>query len=930
MFDGPTVDVLVRAIGWALLHSVWQGAMVGALVALVLYTLRRGLARHRYVVASLGLAAMVASWGLTAAAVMGGPVPASAPRATVRTVELGPAGPRDMTPAIRVLTGPAALEMPPDATWQGRLDTWSYALVPVWFVGVLMLSTRLALGWRAVERLRGSARLPLPQPLAERVAVLIRRMRIRRAVQVVQSTAVQVPTAIGWLRPLVLMPVSVLAGLAPAQLEAIVAHELAHVRRHDFAVNVLQRAAEILLFYHPACWWISHQIRVEREHCCDDVAVAVCGDGVVYAATLAELESLRREAGLSLAATDGPLLQRVRRVIAPSHTSDGGASWTAVSAPLALVALLVLGAQWAATAAAVQQSPVAPTAGPRIPANEGFIQGRIVEANSSRPVPGASIQLVGPEGTAAATSDDQGRYEVRGLKPGLYTLSVRATGFVTGHYGQSSSGPMDFGASVVVQGGRIVSGIDVRLAAAGSISGRITGDQGTGVAGVEVELVRQLPFAEEPRTGAVAFAQTVGDGSYQLRDVTPGDYYVRAYTTRDAEPAGRTSKLVYAPTFYPGVPVLGEAQPLRIYAGQDLLDVDFALGTSTTHRISGTVMDPSGESIAGLEVVMHPMSASGGPGEQVRTGIDAEGRFEIRDVRPGQYMLNVLDRRLTSRWVGAMGIFTVDGDLTGLELRASLGARVEGRVVRDVAATATLDLSSMRVQLEKRIDSQLWGFVGAGFSKLGDDGTFSLESAGGPVLFKINDVPSGWMVKAIMLDGIDVGDGPVDFGSGRRHVEVILTDRVSGVFGVVVDRSGRPLPNYSVVIFPGDPTRWHDSSRFILSARSNSAGQFRIDRVPPGEYRAVAVAALPVNAWQNPKVLERLLTGAEQIRIGEGQQLTISIRASPTLDVLGARLELAARQLRLMAYVVGHAGPAARPGSGPSPAALPARSSPTN
>jgi hypothetical protein len=269
-----------------------------------------------------------------------------------------------------------------------------------------------------------------------------------------------------------------------------------------------------------------------------------------------------------------------------------------------------------------------------------------------------------------------------------------------------------------------------------------------------------------------------------------------------------------------------------------------------------------------------------------------------------------------------MGVVTVDSDVTGLELRAALGARVEARIVRDVNATATLDPSGVRVGFEKRIDGQLGFISGSGFiNKPGDDGSFSLESPGGSVLFRVNDVPSGWMVKAITLDGIEIGDGPVDFGTGRRYVEVILTDKVSGVFGVVVDRNGRPLPNYSVVIFPGDPARWRDSSRFILSARSDSAGQFRIERVPPGQYRAVAVAALPINAWQNPKVLERLQSSGEQIRIGEGQRLTISIRASPTPEGLGARLELLTHQLRLMAYRTGRPAPMVGPESRPSPAA---------
>src|SRR5207247_10537546 len=125
-----------------------------------------------------------------------------------------------------------------------------------------------------------SAVSPLSGGLADRVGVLATRLRIRRVVHVFQSTAVTIPTTLGWLRPIVLVPASALSGLSLGQLEAIIAHELAHVRRHDYPVNMLQTVADILLFYHPACWWMSRRIRHEREHCCDDVAVAVCGDAV--------------------------------------------------------------------------------------------------------------------------------------------------------------------------------------------------------------------------------------------------------------------------------------------------------------------------------------------------------------------------------------------------------------------------------------------------------------------------------------------------------------------------------------------------------------------------------------------------------------------------------------------------------------------------
>jgi beta-lactamase regulating signal transducer with metallopeptidase domain len=887
-----TLELLARAIGSALVHSLWQGMLIAGLTAVLMRALRGATANTRYLLACLGLAAMAASWAATAVHAGGVLAPALVARAanpSLAAVELGPAGPLDFSRAIRILP-PEALERPPDADWAQRLEAWSVAAVPLWLAGVLVLSARLGVGWLLVERLRRSAIAPVSDALAHQAATLAGRMRMRRAIRVMQSAAVQVPTVIGWLRPVVLLPMSALTGLTPEQIASILAHELAHIRRHDYLVNVLQSAAEVLLFSHPACWWLSRRIRVEREHCCDDVAIAVCGDRLAYASALADLESLRvDEPSLALGVTDGPLVQRVRRLIAGNGHGPQSPGWAVVAASVAVIALVFVSAQMtsrAATVADLGQTSV-PTAARVIPADEGVAEGRVVEFNSARPVAGATVLVAGPDTSAEVTTDVEGRFEAARLKPGSYRLSVRATGYVEAHYGQAASMPMgDFGATVVVRGGVVTRGLDVRLQRAGSVSGRVTDAEGKGLAGIEIELIGDTPLAGGAR-GAIAFAQTTEDGTYQLRNIRPGDYVVRAYASREAPSAPSGPSLTYASTFYPGVPRVEEAQRLRLDAGQELLDVDFPLGTTRRFRVSGRLIDPSGELLGDTWVMLHRMGASGGPGSEQKSGVDKEGRFEIRDVVPDTYMVNVFDRRTTSRWVAATLHLTVDADVTDLELRASLGAQVEGRVVKDASATRTLDTAQVRVGFEKSIPGP-WGSMTMGGYRVVEGGRFSVESPGGPVQFKVMEVPSGWMVKSISLDGTELDDGPIDLGSGRRQIEIVLTDKVSGVSGVVVDRNGNRLANYSVVVFPADRSRWRPGSRFVQSARSNNAGQFRVDVVPPGEYLTVALAGLPVNAWQDPAVLERLERSAERIRVIEGQRLTISIRASPTPEGLGA------------------------------------------
>ena len=176
------------------------------------------------------------------------------------------------------------------------------------------------------------------------------KLGLRTAVHVVESALVDVPAAVGWLRPVILLPIAALANLTTFQIEAILAHELIHIRRHDYLVNLAQTIAETLLFFHPGVWWVSHQIRVEREHCCDDVAVEMCGDPVDYAAALAELEAWRsRGTTLALAATNGPLTNRVRRVLnVPIGHEAGSLNWIATLG-LSLALAVVMGGIYASS-----------------------------------------------------------------------------------------------------------------------------------------------------------------------------------------------------------------------------------------------------------------------------------------------------------------------------------------------------------------------------------------------------------------------------------------------------------------------------------------------------------------------------------------------------------------------------------------------------
>ncbi|HJR58792.1 MAG TPA: M56 family metallopeptidase, partial [Vicinamibacterales bacterium] len=340
--DALLREPAVQAIGWALLHFVWQGALVGVLAALALRALRHSGADARYVVASIALSLMatmpvvtaVQAW--RAASDRGVAASASMPRVSMDS-RLPPGPPDTVLPGLT--TVPVKSEWSGPWFQTGPVEQWLPLLVLAWMTGVAMLALRLAAGWVWVQRMKSHGAVPAGTRLQATLRRLTQRLHISRTVTLLRSPAVDVPTVIGWLKPTILLPMSVVTGLSPIQVEAILAHELAHVRRHDYLVNLLQTLFETLLFYHPAVWWLSRRIRVEREHCCDDLAVNLCGDPVVYARALADLEELRGiGAQLVMAASGGALFDRVRRLLAGPTTHAGrGPAWLPAAAAIALM-----------------------------------------------------------------------------------------------------------------------------------------------------------------------------------------------------------------------------------------------------------------------------------------------------------------------------------------------------------------------------------------------------------------------------------------------------------------------------------------------------------------------------------------------------------------------------------------------------------------
>jgi beta-lactamase regulating signal transducer with metallopeptidase domain len=356
---------ILETAGWTLIHFLWQGCALAGVAAMLLRLAERRSANARYLIACAALVAMVAAPAVTARLLWDAGLEHRARLAASEDARLKPRAPETtVARSTRLSTAETLAKAVQRSGSMRSVQTTNAGPAPftaldedrivkgfafAWMLGVMILLARMAGGWWQVRTLHRAALATTASRWQSACRRLSHRLRLNAAVHVVESIAVEVPTVIGWMRPVILLPVAAVAALTPAQVEAILAHELAHIRRHDYAVNLLQTIAETLLFYHPAVWWVSKRIRAEREHCCDDVAVRVCGDAVSYAHALAELESWRvTSTAMAIAATGGSLLARVRRILREPLTDESRSKSGAT---------LVLTLVFTAGAGAVQQLP---------------------------------------------------------------------------------------------------------------------------------------------------------------------------------------------------------------------------------------------------------------------------------------------------------------------------------------------------------------------------------------------------------------------------------------------------------------------------------------------------------------------------------------------------------------------------------------------
>jgi hypothetical protein len=589
-----------------------------------------------------------------------------------------------------------------------------------------------------------------------------------------------------------------------------------------------------------------------------------------------------------------------------------------------VVILAVIVAIASAHAGAIQQAPPARDAIVQPTVGTASISGQVVnDEEQPKPVRRAIVTLTGSDlrPSRGAITDDDGRFTIANLPPGRVTLTVTRASYITSVYGAKRPGRP--GTAISIAAGESITGLLVKAWRGAAIAGILRDDTGAPVEGVPVSVVAArtngtpavLTLSNNPAT-------TNDLGEFRIFGLPPGTYVVsatpssggggamRAMTDAEVDAAfdavrrrttaanakGAEPELprpfAYAPVYFPGTPILAQASPITLAAGQEHAGLEFALQRVPTAMVEGTVSRSDGQSAAGTTIQMTGLAPPGPFAIDspliLQATAGANGSFQIPQVPPGDYTLVARAGSGASALWGSGTLAVSGADVSGLSIAVETGSTVSGRVHFDgTGAKPPADLTRIRVTLVP--ESVLTQKPGTPIRTIAFSPGVPLRADGS---FEVSGVPPGsfalqfnpidaanWWGRSAVLGDRDLFDGLIEIGrASLTDVVVTFTDRRSELSGTLQTSSGAPASDVFVIAYATNPALWGVRARRVQAVRPGVDGRFSIKDLPAGEYYLSAVTEVEQEEVQEPKFLSELVKASIKVSIAEGEKKVQDLR----------------------------------------------------
>jgi protocatechuate 3,4-dioxygenase beta subunit len=564
-----------------------------------------------------------------------------------------------------------------------------------------------------------------------------------------------------------------------------------------------------------------------------------------------------------------------------------------VRSVVALWLVAVAPSAWAQT---LQQFPQTLSSGQRPadgadakPPATAIIRGHVLGGDTGQPLRKAQVRLFSTEVEAGgtresrlATTDAAGAYEFKDLPAGKYLVSAGKGSYVSLTVGQVR--PNEPGKPITLLAGELRERMDFSLPRGGVITGRVVDEYGEPMSNIQVGAMRSEMIGGRRQLTLGRTSSTDDLGEFRVFGIPPGQYCVQAnwhgMMPVPAPGARAEDDAGYATTFFPGTSAASEAKRLTVVSGQTISDVIFAMVPAKTARVSGTVVDSHGRPASGILMISREESGSVMSGVNMSAPIRLDGTFTFANVTPGDYTLRA---RLNGPRpeAAAVKVAVAGEDISDVRLTTVPPSQASGRIVVDSAAAQSLSSAILSVVATPVNPAALDG--GRVPARVAEDLTFTVEAPAGLMQIVVIGQPSGFGIRAVRLGGVDMTDSGVEFKAGRdlEGLEIELTNRLTTVSGLVSDPRGESAKDYSVVVFPQDPSRLKARSRYMNVGRPDENGRFKISGLPPGEYYAIALDRIDNVAWNDPEFLQSVQPQATMFSLMEAETKTLDLRLRP-------------------------------------------------